>query len=183
MTPAAGGLGLEACAADAEADGDAWLSLLNSRLRKRLRGAGARGTRKSTRTAIRRLQRFAAGPARGRTLFVAPRWRGDLQASAHNEWSLLLWAEEMACLPSRKTRRPLRAGTIATYVSLVKTELATEYGFELTSDARRLRRVLKDMRSVEPEATRRRARSAATPSWPAAFSATPRAARAGSGAG
>lgn len=154
---AAGATALETCAAEAEAQGGAWLRLLSKRVRRRLRRAGAHSTRASTRTALRRLTRFAAQKARGRTLFVAPRWRGDLEASCHNEWSLLLWAEEMATTPSRHTGRVLRADTIASYVSLIKTELSTEYGFELTSDARRLTRVMKDLRRWEPEATRRRA--------------------------
>ena len=35
-----------------------------------------------------------------RVLFRRPRFRGDLESEAHNEWKLLLWARWLAPTPS-----------------------------------------------------------------------------------
>ena len=69
------------------------LARLESRVMARLTAANAESTQATTLTALRHLSEFAAGPAKRRQLFVRPRVQGDIAAAAHNEWTLMLWAE------------------------------------------------------------------------------------------
>ena len=108
---------------------------------------------------MRSLRRFARGPARSRDLFVRPRVHGEVDPAAYNEWSLMLWAEWLVTTPSRKTGKPVKAATAATYVSLVKTELSVRLGFDLiTTSEKRLKRLIRRMRAAEPVPNRRKRR-------------------------
>lgn len=113
----------------------------------------------ATRSALASLERFAAGPARSRVLFVKPRVHGEVDAAAYNEWSLMLWAEHLVTTRSPKTGKPLAASTIATYISLVKSELSVRFGFDLiTVSERRLKRIVKQIREQQPVRERRKRR-------------------------
>jgi hypothetical protein len=77
----------------------------------------------------------------------------------HNEWTLLLWAEHMVLTPSRKTGRPLAPATIASYVSLAKTELAVQFGFAIVTDSeKRLTRAVRSMAAGSVVRNRRKRR-------------------------
>ena len=135
------------------------LRRLEACVRARLSRANAPGTRKTTLTALRKLARFAKGPARGRTLFLAPSLQGDIQVACHNEWSLMLWAEDMLSRTSRKTGKLLAVNSVAAYVSLAKTELSAQFGFDLVGTSeRRLKRIFKAMRRAEPVRNRKKRR-------------------------
>lgn len=137
-------------------EGVARLELL---VRSRLSCANTESTRKTTRTALRKLAKFGRGAAYGRKLFLRPRLIGDVEVACHNEWTLMLWAEHMLLTPSRKTGRPLAVATVSAYVSLAKTELSAQLGFELVGTSeRRLRRIFKAMRRAEPVRSRRKRR-------------------------
>ena len=125
----------------------------------RLTAANAESTQATTLTALRHLSEFAAGPARRRQLFVRPRVQGDVAVAAHNEWTLMLWAEHLLSHPSKVTGQQLAVDTVATYVSLAKTELAAQLGYELIGTSeRRLRRLFKAMRRAQPVRNRRKRR-------------------------
>jgi len=71
----------------------------------------------------------------------------------------MLWAEYMLLTPSRKTGRPIAVSTVSAYVSLAKTELSAQLGFELVGTSeRRLQRIFKAMRRAEPVRNRRKRR-------------------------
>jgi hypothetical protein len=108
---------------------------------------------------MKALHRFATGPAKGKELFRTPRVHGEVKIMAYNEWSLLLWAEHMLLTPSNRTGRPLAPNTIASYLSLGKTELAVQYGFDIVANSdKRLQRAVKSMASRSVLRNRRKRR-------------------------
>lgn len=85
--------------------------------------------------------------------------RGDLEAEAWNEWTLLLWAWHEAQLTSERTGTKLKASSIQQRISLVKGLLSHRYGFQLAGEAPRLKSLLSRMRERDPrEGTRRKRR-------------------------
>ena len=82
----------------------------------------------------------------------------DPDATAHNEWILILFAHWLCSVPSRKTGRPLKGASIASYVSTVKGLMSHVYKFDITHDPQRLRRVVKDIRDKDPLAMRKKRR-------------------------
>ena len=56
----------------------------------------------------------------------------DPDATAHNEWILILFAHWLCSVPSRKTGRPLKRASIASYVSTVKGLMSHVYKFDIT---------------------------------------------------
>ena len=93
-------------------------------------------------------------------LFRRPAFVGDLAVLAHNEWTLCLWAVDLIGEVSKRTRKPLKASTIAQRISLFKGLVSHRYGFQIAGDAPRLGNLLKDMRSKDPlEGTRRKRRA------------------------
>ena len=96
-------------------------------------------------TAMRALARFARRVPR-RELFVRPRFRGDLEAEAHNEWTLCLWAHHEGKRVSEKTGKPLKAGSIEQRVSLAKGLLSHRFGFQLAGEAPRLKSLLRQIK-------------------------------------
>ena len=99
-------------------------------------------------SSIRLLARFAS--AVPRVPFKASRWQGDREASVWNEWSLVLFVEYCLTTPSAKTKRLLQAGSIETYVSLLKGYLIFTYDFEIREGAPRLSRLIKLIKSEDP---------------------------------
>ena len=109
-------------------------------------------------SALRSLARFARRVP-SRTLFVLPEIRGDLAVEAHNEWTLLLWAQGEARVKSTKTGRFLKAKSIETRISLAKGFLSHRYGFAIAGEAPRLKSFLARLRARDPlGATRKKRR-------------------------
>ena len=100
-------------------------------------------------TALRSLARFAQRVP-SRTLFRLPEMRGDLSVEAHNEWTLLLWAQGEARVKSAKTGRFLKAKSIESRVSLAKGFLSHRYGFAIAGEAPRLKSFLARLRAKDP---------------------------------
>ena len=114
-------------------------SLLSQRISRHVASAYAISTDKTTQSALAAIGRcMAALPSR--TFFIEPGgpWTQQ-QAEAHNEWSLMLCTEHMAMTPSLATGKPLASETIATYISLGRTHLETDFGFPLLGKARSAR--------------------------------------------
>jgi hypothetical protein len=125
----------------------------------KLRTAANVNTDAAIRSALGSLMRFADGPARERELFRKPHVHGEVDTQAYNEWSLLLWAEWLVTTPSPKTGKPLKAASIASYISLAKNELSIQFGFEVvTMSESRLKRLIKQLRAMDPVADRRKRR-------------------------
>jgi hypothetical protein len=85
---------------------------------------------------------------------------GDRAASTHNEWTLILLVEWLMSKPSKKTKRPLAASTIETYISLLKGYLTFSYNFELPEKPPRLARLVRLLRDEDPLGGVRRKRRA-----------------------
>lgn len=66
----------------------------------------------------------------------------ERQAGAWNEWTLVLYAVWLAGEKSKQTKKPVRARTIETYISLIKGYLKFEYDFELPERSPRLKQLL-----------------------------------------
>jgi hypothetical protein len=79
-------------------------------------------------------------------------------ASAHNEWVLILFIHWLASARSRKTKKPLSAGSIRGYVSLLKCHLSFTYGFPILDNEIRLKAVISDLIRCDPTAGVRRKR-------------------------
>ena len=100
-------------------------------------------------SALRSLARFSdACP--DRELFLRPKFHGDLEASAHNEWTLILYVWYMISLDSPATGRPVKAKTVKTYISLLIGYLSFNYAFDLVDRTRRLKALLADLVEQEP---------------------------------
>jgi hypothetical protein len=108
-------------------------------------------------SAVRKLARFARAVPE-RELFKVSRFRGDREASAWNEWTLVLLVEWMLITPSEKTRKTVQVSTVETYVSLLKGYLVYTYDFEIVDKAPRLSRLIALLRSEDPMAGVRRKR-------------------------
>ena len=106
-------------------------------------------------TALRHLARFAR-TCPTRTLFYNP--DESKSYSAHNEWTLILFATNLATQRSSKTGQPMRAATIESYVSIIKGYFSTTYAFELTDKSPRLKRLLRYMHNDGDASTRKKRR-------------------------
>ena len=100
-------------------------------------------------TAVRSFAKFARRVP-NRVLFRMPLVRGDLQAEAQNEWTLILWAHDLSQVVSVKTGRLLKAKSIESRISLMKGLLSHRYGFALAGEAPRLKSYLSRLRSKDP---------------------------------
>jgi hypothetical protein len=125
------------------------LERLHSEVAGRLRAAYAPKSQGSLQSAIAALARFSAA-CPDRELFRRPRFHGDLEMSAYNEWTLMLFAWFLVSEPSPATGRPVKVETVRTYVSLLKGYLEFSYAFSLVLDPRRLKRFLDAIASDEP---------------------------------
>ena len=114
----------------------------------RLREAYAPKSKGPLATALRALARFSdACP--DRELLRRPRFAGDPEASAHNEWSLILWAWYMVT-EEQAGGKPIRPKSAASYVSLAKGYLSFRYAFDIVDRTLRLRRLLDDLVRCDP---------------------------------
>lgn len=95
-----------------------------------------------------------------RELFKEKEDVSERQTGAWNEWTFVLYASWLAGQASRQTKRPVRARTIETYISLIKGYLRFEYDFELPDRALRLKQLLKAMKEEDPWARMRKKRRA-----------------------
>ena len=101
-------------------------------------------------SALAALARFAVACPE-RELFRRPRFRGDLEASAHNEWTLILLVWFLVTEPSPTTGKPLKADTARTYASLLKGYLSHSYAFDLVDGkAERLSSLISKIAEGEP---------------------------------
>ena len=127
-------------------------SQLEARARELIANAYAASSQRVIKTALGALYEFEAAFRDQRPqLFHVPRWGGDITASAHNEMTLILfacWLLDHGLAPS----------TIGTYVSLVKTNLGTAFGWALTckETQTRLPRLLKGIRRMHKRVRKKR---------------------------
>jgi len=133
------------------------LHRLHADVVERLRDAFAPGSKEVLNTVLRAFDRFARACPQ-RQLFKSPRHQGDSEASAWNEWTLILFAQFLVHAPSRKTKRPLKAATVESYLSLLKGYLNHTYTFELVEHSPRLRRLVKSLYAADPLADVRKKR-------------------------
>ena len=125
----------------------------------RLRGPANASTRDNTLSAVAKLREFANGPAKMRKLFLTPAFYGDLRSSSYNEWSLLTFAEWCVTARSKKTGKPIAVSTLETYISLIKSELAIDFGCEpIINGGKRLSRMLKSIKAESPAQDRKKRR-------------------------
>ena len=109
-------------------------------------------------SALNALARFAAAcPAR--TLFLMPTLIGDVRVSAHNEWTLILFAWYLLTIPSPTTGKPVALETVKTYVSLAKGFLSFRYSFTLVNDPIRLKQLYADLANDQPVRNRKKRRA------------------------
>ena len=106
----------------------------------------------------RHFKRFTRGLGGKRPPLVQPRSAGDLKATLHNEWTLVLFAEYLATRRSARMQRPLAVDTIAEYVGMLKVDLSVTWGFSIAGDAQRLPAIIKALRRERPRAERRKRR-------------------------
>ena len=100
-------------------------------------------------SAIAALARFAQA-CPDRELFTSPRFHGDREAAAHNEWTMILFVWFLVTTASPVTKKPVAASTIDTYVSLLKGYLSFIYSFELLEKPIRLSRLIRDLKAKDP---------------------------------
>ena len=125
------------------------LESLHARAAERLRTAYAPKSSGPVRSSLAALARFAdACP--DRELFRRPRFAGDLEVEAYNEWTLVLFCYWLVSEPSPSTSRPLRAKSARSYVSLITGYLEHEYSFPVVSKPKRLKRLLAAVEADEP---------------------------------
>lgn len=134
------------------------LARLHTEVADRLRRAYAPKSQGPLGSALRAFARFAAACPERETLFVTPDKRGDLQASAHNEWTLILFAWYLSTTPSQKTGKPISPKSIASYVSLLKGYFNFSYGFAIVDSTQRLKRLLKELLDESPIVNRKKRR-------------------------
>ena len=95
------------------------------------------------------LARFAeACPER--ELFRHPAFHGDIEASAHNEWTFILFVWYLVTTDSPTTKKPVQPKTVDTYVSLLKGFLSFKYTFNVIEKGIRLKRLVKDLKAKDP---------------------------------
>lgn len=133
------------------------LHRLDREARERLSNAYAPKSKGALATALRHFARFAED-CQERELFKTPRWRGDHESSAWNEWTLILFAIYMTKSPSARTGAKLRGNTVESYIALLKGHLNFTYEFELMDRSPRLKGLLKDIKAGEPAILQRRKR-------------------------
>ena len=135
------------------------LRKLHAEAATRMERVYAPKSKDSLNTALRSFARFAAQcPAR--ELFKEKGAVSERQAGAWNEWTFILYAMWLVSQASKQTKRPVRARTIETYISLIKGYLKFEYDFELSDRSPRLKQLLKAMKEDDPLAGMRKKRRA-----------------------
>ena len=125
------------------------LERLNADVSTRLMTAYAPNSKGPLQSAISAFARFAAA-CPDRDLFIRPRFNGDLASSAHNEWTLMLFAWYLTSVESSATKRTRKVKTARSYISLLKGYFEFSYSFALVERGGRLKRLLDAMTSDEP---------------------------------
>ena len=125
------------------------LARLDAAARERLKSAYAPKSQGPLGSALSLLARFADSCPE-RDLFVRPLFRGDIEASAHNEWTLILIVWFAVTEPSPTTGKPLAVDSIRSYVSLLKGYLSHSYAFDVVDRTTRLSSLLKDLSVEQP---------------------------------
>ena len=133
------------------------LQKLEGEAAERLKSAYAPKSKGSLHSALAALARFAAS-CPTRELFVRPRALGDMDASAHNEWTFILFVWYMSITPSPTTGKLVATATVQTYTSLLKGYLSFSYAFELIDKPLRLQRLFKSLAEDAPEVVRKKRR-------------------------
>ena len=124
------------------------LERLHKEVSDRLREAYAPKSQGPLATALRSLANFA-DTCPDRELLLRPRFAGDPEAAAHNEWTLILWAWFMVT-ERQAGGKPIRPKSAASYVSLAKGYLSFRYAFDVVDRTTRLRRLLDDLVRCDP---------------------------------
>lgn len=133
------------------------LDRLDKEVAERLKRAYAPKSQHTLGSALTAFARFAAACPE-RMLFQRPTHRGDLAASAHNEWTLMLFVQFLATSPSPKTKKPIGASSIRTYVSLLKGYFSFAYAFDIVESTHRLKRLIKELLDTQPISNRKKRR-------------------------
>lgn len=135
------------CCVGGEVEG--LLSRLHAEAADRMKSVYAPRSKDSLSTAWRSFARFAI-QCLERELLKEKGTLSERQAGAWNEWTFILYAVWLASQTSKQTKRPVRARTIDTYISLIKGYLKFEYDFELPDRSPRLKQLLKVMKEGDP---------------------------------
>ena len=114
----------------------------------RLREAYAPKSKGPLATALRALAYFLDS-CPDREPLKTPRFAGDPEALAHNEWTLILWAWFMVT-EKQAGGKPISAKSASSYVSLAKGYLSFHYAFDIVDRTTRLRRLLDDLIRNDP---------------------------------
>ena len=125
------------------------LTALVGEARVRLLKAYAPKSKGPLQSAIRKFAKFSRYVP-SRQLFVVSRFTGDRAASAHNEWTLILFVEWLIKDTSEKTGKPVKVSTVESYLSLLKGYLVFSYDFEIPAATPRLTRLITLIRSEDP---------------------------------
>ena len=126
------------------------LGELHRRLSVRMMNTLAESSQKKLKSALTSFNEFAERIP-GRELFT--------DNVLHNEWTFMLYLEYLAEHKSKVTLKPVKTGTAAGYVSMLRAHFAREYGFELTRGTERLKQLLKNLRRNENDEGRRKRRA------------------------
>lgn len=103
----------------------------------------AAGTRSALRTALGHWEAFTRAHSH-RPAVLIPRYMGDLQASLHNEYTMVLFAAFLS--RPRVGGASLQANTILAYCSHVRSHIATHLGVPIATDTTRWRRMAKGVK-------------------------------------
>ena len=123
------------------------LRRLEDGAKRRLRTTLARNSRKKLKSAMRHFAKFAAAVPT-RELFTSD--------PLHNEWTMCLYLEYAAIVPSQRTGRPIAVASAAGYASMLIAHWSRESGCALLGQAaQRLPGILRQMRRKEPIRERR----------------------------
>lgn len=134
------------------------LQRLHSEVTSRLKQAYAPKSQGVLGSALAALARFAESCPE-RELFRQPAFHGDITASAHNEWTFILFVWYMLTTPSQVTGKPVALDTVRTYVSLLKGYLSFSYSFDIIDRSLRLKRLYDSLADERPAVTRKKRRA------------------------
>lgn len=134
------------------------LRRLEEGARERMLAAFAPKSKGAVQSVIRAFARFADCYPTLELFRAVEEGRGRGAASAHNEWVLILFIHYLSAATSRKTKKPLSAKSIRSYVSLLKSTLSFRFGFPILDNELRLKHVVRDLLQRDPLAGVRKKR-------------------------
>ena len=128
---------------------------LDAMAERHLSAAYEEASMENVRTALRHFDRFAAA-IRSALLFVRVVNSDDrVTAAAHNERTLQRFMAFLSVQISRQTGRPLQAGTVEGYVSLVRTAFSVRAGGRIDGDGMRIARQVRGLKRTSVDPVRR----------------------------